>query len=173
MFYSARGFKTIASTYLRNARYCYLRWGAAGKVKQLDQRYPQLVREEQVPSSHSTTIGTSIAQLDVGTVVKASQAVSGEIVLDKLIETLMKIALEHAGADRGMLILLRDDALRTEAEAEAGPRSIDVRIRQAAVTSAELPESLLQTVARTRHSVIIDDPHRTNPFTHDAYIQRQ
>jgi C4-dicarboxylate-specific signal transduction histidine kinase len=173
LFYAARGFETIAATYLRNARYCYQRWGAAGKVKQLDQRYPQLLRAEQDPSSHSSTIGTPVAQLDVGTVVKASQAVSGEIVLDRLIETLMKIALEHAGANRGMLILLRDDALRIEAEAEAGPRSIDVRIRQAAVTSAELPTTLLQTVARTRGSVIIDDAHRTNPFAHDAYIRRR
>ena len=169
-FYAARGFETIANTYLRNARYCYLRWGAAGKVRQLDQRYPWL-SEEQTPSSPTATIGASVAQLDVGTVVKASQAVSGEIVLDRLIGTLMKIALEHGGADRGALILLRNDVLRIEAEAEAGPRSIEVGLRQAAVTPAELPESVLQTVARTRRSVIIDDAHRANPYMQDAYIQ--
>ena len=42
-FYRARGFDQIAQLYLRNARHCYLRWGAEGKVRQLEQRYPQLV----------------------------------------------------------------------------------------------------------------------------------
>jgi signal transduction histidine kinase len=171
-FYATRGFETIASAYLRNARYCYLRWGAIGKVKQLDQRYPRLV-EAPIPSSHGATIGTSVAQLDVETVVKASQAVSGEIVLDSLIETLMIIALEHGGADRGMLISIRSDALRIEAEAEVGPRAIEVRRRQSAVTLAEVPESLLQTVTRTRRTVILDDAQRANPFSQDAYIRRQ
>src|SRR6202007_1834377 len=94
-FYTARRFETIGHTYIRNARDCYLRWGALGKVRQLDLFYPQL-REERKSPSPIATIGTPLAQLDVGAVVKASQAVSSEIVLDRLIEALMRIGVENA-----------------------------------------------------------------------------
>ena len=109
-FYAARGFETIANAYLRNARDCYLRWGADGKVRQLDRLYPQLT----VPEGHrpTATIGSPTQQFDLATVVKASQALSGEIFLPELIERLMTIALENAGADRGLLILpAKDDHL--------------------------------------------------------------
>ena len=139
-FYAARGFETIAHAYLRNARYCYLRWGADGKVRQLDQMHPHATRGTGTPRS-TTTIGTPVEQLDLATVVKVSQAVSGEIVLDKLIDTLMMIAVEHAGAERGLLVLPRGDALRIEAEATTGRDRIEVRLRHAVVTPSELPES--------------------------------
>ena len=77
-FYAARGFETIADAYLRNARNCYDRWGAHGKVKQLDERYPRL-REGRTPAP-SGTIDPPVGQLDVETVVKASQAISSEMV---------------------------------------------------------------------------------------------
>jgi hypothetical protein len=92
-------FETAAYAYLRNARNCYDRWGALGKVKQLDERYPHL-HEERTPTS-SAMIGQPVGQLDVDTVVKASQALSSEIVLPKLIEKLMRIAVEHAGGRAG------------------------------------------------------------------------
>ncbi|TMA82359.1 MAG: GAF domain-containing protein, partial [Deltaproteobacteria bacterium] len=168
-FYTARGFETIANAYLRNARYCYLRWGALGKVQQLDQRYPRL-REKTAPSPPTATIGTPVEQLDVGTVVKASQVVSGEIELGKLIETLMRIAIEHAGAERGLLILLRGDTLQIEAEARFDRKAVEVTLRPDPVTSAALPESLLHTVIRTRQSVILDDALAQNPFSADEYI---
>src|ERR1700723_3569707 len=78
-FHAARGLETIANAYLRNARNCYDRWGAHGKVKQLDEHYPRL-HEERLPTSTTSTIGTPVRQLDVETVVKASQALSSEIV---------------------------------------------------------------------------------------------
>jgi predicted ATPase len=115
-FYAARGFDMIADAYLRKARYCYLCWGAVGKVRQLDELYPQLREEEPVPGPMST-IGTSVEHLDLATVIKVSQAVSGEIVLEKLIDTLMRTAIEHAGAERGLLILPRGVEQRIEAEA--------------------------------------------------------
>src|SRR6516165_4406817 len=114
-FYLKRGLEKVADVYLRDARLCYLRWGALGKVKQLDQRYPR--QAEPAAQSAATTIGAPVQQLDVVTFIKASQAVSGEIVLEKLIETLMVTALEHAGAERGLLILSRKEGYRIEAEA--------------------------------------------------------
>ena len=109
-------YEKIATTYLREARHCYLRWGADGKVRQLDQLYPQ-IRPERSISDSTATINTPVEQLDLATVIKVSEAVSGEIVPDRLIETIMRTALEHAGAERGLLILSRDDGCRIEAEA--------------------------------------------------------
>ena len=97
--------KKFARVYLRNARYCYLRWGADGKVRQLDA-VVSAPRERKSPRPGSTsTIGAPVEHLDLATVIKVSQAVSGEIVLEKLIDTLMRTAIEQAGAERGLLIL--------------------------------------------------------------------
>src|ERR1700719_710684 len=68
-FYAGRGFETFAHAYLRNARNCYLRWGADGKVRQLDQRYPRL-REEAASAAPTATLGAPVEQLDVGSVIK-------------------------------------------------------------------------------------------------------
>ena len=105
-FYAARGFEDIANLYLRKARYGYLRWGADGKVRQLEEMYPHLRAEEPAPSPTST-IATPVEHLDLATVIKVSQTVSGEIVLEKLIHTLMRTAIEQAGAERGLLIVPR------------------------------------------------------------------
>ena len=97
-------------------------------MKQLDQVHPHLRRERTLTSS-TTAIDTLVDFLDVETVVKAAQAVSSEIVLDKLIEKLMAIAVEHAGAERGFLILLRSEAPQIEAEATTGRGRVEVTVR--------------------------------------------
>src|SRR5712664_572250 len=148
-FYAARGFETIAHAYLRNAKSCYLRWGAEGKVRQLEEVHPQL-RDDHAPPFSTATFGATVEQLDIGAVVKASQAISGEIVLDRLIETLMTIVLEHAGAERGLLVLLRGDELQIEAEARTDRETVEVTLRHDTATPAELPESILHPVVRTR-----------------------
>jgi PAS domain S-box-containing protein len=168
-FYAARGFDTIAHAYLREARRCYLRWGAFGKVRQLEQLHPHL-RDAPIPASPTTILGAPVAQLDVGTVLKAAQAVSGEIVLGNLIKTLLRIAIEHAGAERGLLILLLGDEPRIAAEATTGRGQVEVTLRQTAVSPAELPESVLHYVIRTRESVILADTLTQNPFPADEYI---
>jgi predicted ATPase/GAF domain-containing protein len=171
-FYAARGVDSIAHVCLRNARQCYLRWGGLGKVRQLEGLYPWLT-EESAPAVLNTTIDAPVEQLDVGTVVKASQAVSGEIELGKLIETLMRISLEHAGAERGLLILFTDDEPRIAAEARTGDGNIEVTLRNSAVTPTELIESVLHTAVRTRESVILDDASARIPFSADAYVRQK
>jgi PAS domain S-box-containing protein len=167
-FYAARGVGTIAHACLRNARHCYLRWGAFGKVRQLEQLHPHL-RDAPVPASSTATIGAPVEQLDVGTMLKAAQAVSGEIVLGELIKTLLRIAVEHAGAERGLFILFPGDEPRIAAEATTGRGQVEVTLRQTAV-SAGLPETVLHAVIRTRQSVILDDALAPNPFSADGYI---
>src|SRR6266849_4850886 len=168
-FYATRGFETIAHTYLRNARNCYDRWGALGKVKQLDARYPHL-HEERVPTSTIATIGGSAAQLDFETVIKGLQALSSEIDLPKLIEKLMRIAVEHAGAERGLLVLLHGDEPRIEAEATTTHGRVEVIVRQAAVTPSDLPQSALHYVIRTGERVVLDDASIRNLYSEDEYV---
>jgi PAS domain S-box-containing protein len=169
-FYKARGFERIADFYLRNARYCYLLWGADGKVRQLGQRYPHL-RENRVADTLGPTIEAPFEQLDVGTVVKASQAVSREIVLAKLIETLMKISIAHAGGNRGLLFLLSSNDPQIEAEASTSGADVQVILRQSFATPPTFAESILRYVLRTRRSVILDDASAENPFSTDPYVQ--
>ena len=116
-FYMARGFDKIARSYLRNSRYCYLRWGADGKVRQLDELYPQLREESQV-AGPTSTIGVPVEHLDLATVINVSQRVAGEIVLETLLDTIMRTAIQHAGAERGLLILSRGADHRIAAEAK-------------------------------------------------------
>jgi len=168
-FYAARGFGTIAQTYIKNARYYYLRWGAIGKVRKIDQDYP-LRRAE--PTS-ATRIETNFDQLDLGTVIKISQAISGEIVLERLVQTLMVIAVEHAGAEHGLLILPHGQEHQIAAEARTGRDEVQVQLRQAAVTPSNLPDSLLRYVIGTQESVILDDASVPNLFSEDEYIRRQ
>ena len=166
-FYAARGFEKIAHAYLQDARYGYLRWGANGKVRQLDQLYPHL--REKEPTS---MIGAPIEHLDLATVIKVSQAVSGEIVLEKLIDTLMRTAIEHAGAERGLLILPRGVEQRIEAEATTSGDTVIVSLRDVSAAGAALPESIVHYVVRTRESVILDDASAQNSFSADTYIRQ-
>ncbi|HWS69924.1 MAG TPA: AAA family ATPase [Steroidobacteraceae bacterium] len=171
-FYAARGVESIAHAYLCSARRCYLRWGALGKVRQLERLNPWLA-EESAASVLSATINAPVEQLDVGAVVKASQAMSGEIELGKLTETLLRIAVEHAGAARGVLILFRGGEPQIEAEATISHGVVEVRLRHATVAPTELPESVLHTAIRTRKSVILDDAAVSAPFSGDVYVQQR
>ena len=102
--------------------------------------------------------------------IKVSQAVSSEIVLEKLIDMLMRTAIEHAGAERGLLILPRGEDLRIEAEATTDGDTVTVRLPGASVAGARLPESIVHYVVRTQESVILADASARNPFSADTYI---
>ncbi|WP_313955685.1 AAA family ATPase [Paraburkholderia sp. BCC1884] len=168
-FYASRGFETIADTYLRNARACYVRWGAFGKVRQLDRTHAQL--RQEVSLHAESTMATSVEQLDLGTVVKVSQTIFSQIGLNELIHTLMILALEHAGADRGVLVLPRGDELWIEAEAATVRDTVEVRIPHTRVAPAAFPESILRYVIRTSDSLLLDDALDQSPFSGDEYIR--
>jgi PAS domain S-box-containing protein len=167
-FYRARGFSQIADLYLRNARYCYVRWGADGKVRQLEAMHPYL-RAEEPSAGPTNTIATPVERLDLATVIKVSQTVSSEMVLEKLIDTLMRTAIEQAGAERGLLIVEQ----RIVAEAAISGDSVLVQPCDEPVTAAALPESVLHYVVRTSESVILDDAATQSAFTADPYIRQR
>jgi PAS domain S-box-containing protein len=169
-FYATRGFETIAAAYLRGARSCYRRWGADAKVRQLEQCYPQ-IEADRSTSDTTATIHTPVEQLELATVIKVSEAVTGEIVLDRLIDTIMRTAVEHAGAERGLLILPREEGYRIEAEATTTSDAVNIVVRQAAFTAADLPGSVLQYVLRTKEVLLLHDASGQNQFAGDEYFR--
>lgn len=118
-------------------------------------------------------MGAPVDQLDLQTVVKISQAVSSEIVLEKLTQTLMRITVEHAGAERGLLILQQGEEYRIEAEAKVGPSGVEVQCRHVPTSPSELPESLLRYVIRSQQSLILDDVSSQTLFSQDPYVLQE
>jgi PAS domain S-box-containing protein len=169
-FYAARGFAEVAYLYLRNARQGYLRWGADGKVRQLDQLHPRLSQDQRTPPGASAAIEAPVEHLDLATVIGASQALSGEMVLEKLMDRLMRAALEHAGAQRGLLITPRGEELRIDGEAITRGDDVIVQLRDRVDIVAALPESLVRYSIRLRETVILDDASSQSPFSADPYI---
>ncbi|HEU5098302.1 MAG TPA: GAF domain-containing protein, partial [Roseiflexaceae bacterium] len=171
-FYRARGFDQIAQLYLRNARHCYVRWDAEGKVRQLDRRYPQLVESQQL--TPTTTFAASAEQLDLLSVIKASQSISRAMVLPDVQETLMRLVLELSGAQRGCLLLVEGQALAIQAQAESAGEQIQVNLTPALpVSAATLPLSLITYVRRTEEAVVLADATAEDRYPSDEYIARQ
>jgi PAS domain S-box-containing protein len=170
-FYGGRGFEKIARAYLQDAKRYYLRWGADGKVRQLEELCPYLREDEPVPAP-TRMIGAPVEHLDLATVIGVSQAISSEIVLEKLIEALMRTALQQAGADRGALLLLQIGALRILAEATTDGSEMVVSLDNRPAADADLPQCVLQYVQRTLENVILDDATAQNPYTTDSYIRQ-
>jgi len=133
--------------------------------------HPRLRENERVPGP-TTTIGTPVQHLDLATVIKVSQVVSGEIVLERLIETLARTAIEQAGAQRGLLLLLQGEALRVTAEAMTSGDAVIVHLRDEVVTVGVLPTSVLNYVLRTQENVILDDAAAQSSFAADPYIRQ-
>jgi PAS domain S-box-containing protein len=170
-FYTARDLNLIAKSHLRAARDSYMSWGAVNKVRQLEVSFPHL-REQALPARAATTIDASVEHLDLATVIKVSQAVSGEIVLEQLIDNLMRTAIQHAGAERGLLIAEHDGLQQLEAEATTVRDTITVRLRPGRVSAAELPEAILQQVVQSRQAVILDDASVQGSYSEDPYVRR-
>jgi PAS domain S-box-containing protein len=164
-FYAARGLEAFAELYLVKARDGYKRWGADGKVRQLEARHPWLAAAE---ARGGMGAATPDQQLDVAAVVQASQALSSEMLLPRLIERLMTIALQNAGADRGLLILPNERDYRIEAEARTDGEQIVLNYD--ALTGSVVPESIIRYVMRTRESVILGDASKQNLFSEDEYL---
>ena len=168
-FYDGRGFEDFAHVYLRRARDGYVRWAPTAKrgastsfIRTSGRRSPRPLRRARSrrPSNLSTSRPSSRR-------LRPSQ---GEIVLEKLLETLMRTAIEHAGAERGLLIAPRGDELHIEAEATTSGEDVTVHLPNGARATVALPESLVRYVMRTRETVIVDDARSQNPFSADPYI---
>ena len=178
--YLARGRGKIAQTYMKEARYCYERWGAMAKVKDLETRYPQLLLQSSnvvstpVRIRTGTISNTSHTALDLATVMKAAQAISSEIELERLLNSLMQILIENAGAQTGFLLLENSGEWAIEAvcELNEGEKVFATQVLQSISVANHLPESVVQYVTRTHESVILNNATREGNFINDSYVQQ-
>lgn len=180
-FYLARGQSHLARYYLRDAHYAYQRWGAVAKVRDLEKRYPQFFEAQTPPGLHqpltsASTVSTEQQMsnlLDVSSVLKASQTIASEIILDRLLTRLIRIVIENAGARRGCLILEKDGQLVVEAEGRVDSDEVLVLQSIPVETRRDLPTSIIRYVARTKAQVVLSEAIQEAIFATDPYITRE
>lgn len=191
-FYAARDADRLAAHYLREAHYAYEQWGARAKMKHLEERHPQLsLRRTGSGTRTSRTVGFETGSrdygpgaLDVLSIIKASQAISSELELDRLLARLIALMIENAGAQRGVLALARGEALLVEAthsvhdEVPRVLQSIPVEHcasggSQASGTGGDiaLAVEVVQYVARSRERVVLADGVLDERFGHLPHVQ--
>lgn len=179
----AHGRTRMARAYMSDARHAYQRWGATAKVADLTEKYPDLLHPAAVPPRFGdvrTTIAIPTATttsksgrgdvVDLVAVIQAAQAFAGELVLEKLLDRLMRIVVESAGAQRGYLLLARAEQLMIEASIALDPDKVEVGLSIPAESRADLALHVVQYVARTRETVCLGDAARASRFAADPYI---
>ncbi|KAB8318675.1 PAS domain S-box protein [Tolypothrix campylonemoides VB511288] len=180
--YLARGRSKFAQSYMKEAHYCYERWGAKAKVKDIESRYGQFFPQSSrayptsVPTTSGTTSNNSPIAFDLAAVLKASQAISREIELEQLLRSLMQILIQNAGAQTGYLVLENAGEWAIEASGELsyvdGENIYATQLLQSIPTANRLPETIINCVIRTHESVILNDATREGIFINDPYIQQ-
>ncbi|ATB39073.1 hypothetical protein CYFUS_004512 [Cystobacter fuscus] len=170
-FWLARHLPLVAQGFAHQAHAAYQQWGAYAKVRQLESQWPYLAAPEARRDAQTTTTsGTDSTHIDSLTVVKAQQAVSGEIVLERLVTALMKAAIENAGAQRGALLLSQENTLAVAALFRLSPDGATLEPDEGG--HHELPWTLLAYVRRTREHVLIGDASKPHAFSADPYLAR-
>ncbi|OYO30931.1 ATP-binding sensor histidine kinase [Janthinobacterium sp. PC23-8] len=164
---------TAEQAHLRGAIDAYRRWGALRRVRQLEVRYSQAMPGAAMGGGDQQTVSLieSAELRDVDSIVRASIALSQEIETDALARSLMGIALEHASAQRGLLIRMQGETPLIEAHALLTGRGVDVTLAQSAPHAQDLPLTMLHTAMRTLKPVSVGAEPRPAPFRGDAYLQ--
>lgn len=172
---------SFARVYLNEAYYGYYCWGATAKLRQLEESYSYLLAQQVIHSQQGTLPTTPLAataatstirtsqSLDLASVLQASQAIAGEIVLDKLLMTLIKILVRNAGAQVGHLILNVEGRLFIEASFNS--QSDHSQVLQSQPIAGQLPDSVINYVLRTQESVVLHQATQDSNFGLDAYIE--
>jgi len=170
--YASAGVQSLADALLSDAYALHRRWGAMGKAEHLRARHVGIVPLSPfagdvagTTSANSTTSATA-RHLDVLSVVKAAQSLSAEIVLSRLLERLMTIVGEYAGAERGSLILLEGERLVVAARADLDQGGEPTPANPARA----VPQAVIQYVQRTGEPVLVENAAAHNPFARDPYF---
>ena len=188
-FYLEGGKTETPRKYMKEARNCYDHWGAKAKVDHLDENYPELLADVSTKSSQKSmndkdrktslsTTGTTTSnqvkgeQLDLASVMKASQVISGEIEIEKLLSRMMRIIIENAGAEKGSLILKSGEDLRIEAEGHIHEKKVQVLQSIPIKNAPQVPGAVIQYVARMKESLVLEDAAHQGEFTTDPYIMK-
>jgi PAS domain S-box-containing protein len=165
-FYRQRRSTIAAAAHLRVARDAYQRWGAVAKVKELEAAHPELRAECSGPPAGAP-------QVDFLAAARASQAISGQIVLERLLEAIVRAVVESAGAQTGFLLLPRGDELTLAAHATAERDGIAVKVFPDPAPAEGLPRSILSHVRRSREPVMLADAASSGPFCGDGALRRR
>ncbi|MCT7980085.1 SpoIIE family protein phosphatase [Laspinema olomoucense] len=176
-FYFAKGWDEVGKVYIREAAYNYQKWGADAKVQQLENKYLQFLRRgglsaaqiDSFQTVNSSTGSSRASSLDLFTVMKASEAFSSEIVLSKMLEKLIQILQENAGASKAFLILQTQNRLTVEAAVVSGEERIVMQ--SIPVEECEdISSAIVNYVAKTQSDVVLNNATREGLFTQDPYI---
>ncbi len=176
-YYWQQQHQRIARAYLNDACMAYQRWGAIAKATALQQEYRALLtwrgnfaHTAYLPMISETAIAQRLQTLDWLTILKASQALSSEIVYSSLLEKLLTILMENAGAERGVLLTRRNHSFAIEAEGNVQQDAIVFAIEQVSPTIADLPLNLITYVERTRETILLAEAIHDLRFASDPYI---
>ncbi len=178
-FYRDEGKEELASFFLERARLSYRRWGAVNKITWIDEEFAELRDQDDIDhlsdlnSPGHQLVGSSGygSSLDLSSVIKASQVLSGEIILETLLQRLMQVSLENAGAHRASLILNHDEQLIVEVTTTGSGARADYSMHREILEEVDhLPVSVIQYVARTREDLVLNDAPNEDIFTQDDYI---
>ena len=179
----------VGSMYLRDAHYAYRMWGAAQKVEELEMEFPQLLSEYReiraLPNStldltrktlSATQTQSNAINIDMDTLIKAGQTISGEVVFGRLLDRLLSIVIENAGAQRGLLLLSRGGKLYVDAEANITWTEAKVMMSLPVDQNeggSMVPLGVINYAARTRETIVLDEAQSDERFLNDAYIRRK
>ena len=164
-FHAGKGRKGLAGACLHAARDLYARWGATAKVRQLERLHPEL------GGAAAPADGVRSAALDLATVTKAAQTMSGEIMLEALLQRMMAIMIENAGAERGYFVVERDGELFIEAGGSAGGERTALG-SQRVEACPDIALAVIHYVGRTGEQVVLDDAAGEGRFASDPYVAR-
>jgi predicted ATPase/serine/threonine protein kinase/class 3 adenylate cyclase len=174
-----------AEGYLQAAHYLYYRWGAHRKIAEMEKSYQLFIgttvdKNYQAQGSNRNESGSgdsvsySSDMLDMSSVFRASQTISGELVLEKLLKATLQILIENAGAQKGYIVELKEGQVFIQAQNQADNiEQNQVQLNQDTSVASVLPISLINTALRTSESIVIDNASKINPFSSDPYINKQ
>jgi predicted ATPase/signal transduction histidine kinase/tRNA A-37 threonylcarbamoyl transferase component Bud32 len=159
----------FSKIYLVKARYCYELWGATRKVELLDKKYSYLDLFKPEKNYNSTSTRTGVEILDIGTIIKSSQALLSEKNLKVLLEKMIKLIIENGGAEKGILVLPKKDQWLIEAEYNVNTGYLKV-LDSEPVCDYSLAVSILNYTIRTGESSVFNNILAEEKFTGDPYI---
>lgn len=165
------GYPTASDAHFRGAIAAWGRAGAQAKVRQLEQDFPHLLASGQASAYDTVAFAQNEVIRDLQSVIKASRALSEEINLERLIENLMTLLLERAGAQRGLLLRVSDNLIpEIEASAWTSTEGVRVRILKDVPVATDMPLSVLAAVIRTGQEIRTGKPEEFHPFSQDPYL---
>ncbi|GAA0893667.1 AAA family ATPase [Fulvivirga kasyanovii] len=176
-FYASEPDKFPYEIYLRKAYENYLNWGATAKAEEISRLYPivdinLLGGKSKNTASFSSNSTSNYSTLELSTILKASTAIASEIKLVKVLDKLLRIVIENAGAEKGFLLQKKDNDIFVSAMGTASDEKIRIFEDTKADEFEDLPQSIIQYTARIKETVIIDNINADNRFANDPYVQK-